>query len=129
MLQGKKILITGVSGLLAGGIADRIGRQNNMWGLARFTQPSSRERTEAAGVKTVRGDIAEGQFEGLPKNFEYILHMAADTEPGTQEVAMRQNTEATGLLMNHFRSVKAFLFVSNSSLYLDNADPMHKYLE
>jgi UDP-glucuronate 4-epimerase len=129
MLEGRKILVTGVSGLLAGGIADQIGRYNDMWGIARFTQPGSRERVEAAGVKTVVGDIAEGQFDGLPDDFEYVLHIAANTKPGTQEVAMRNNAEATGLLMHRFRNVKAFLFVSNSSLLLDNPDPLHRYLE
>ena len=130
MLKGHRILLTGLTGQVAGAFAEQLGPVNEVWGLARYTKPGSRERVEKAGVKAVVGDFAKGEFPAdMPTSFDYVIHVAANTKPGTAEVGMTQNAEGSGLLMYHFRDCKAFLFVSNSSLYLDNPDPMHKYVE
>jgi len=130
MLKNQRMLITGLTGLIGGGITDRLAAHNEIWGLARYSNPGSRERLEALGVRTVKGDIAQGEFHGLPEEpLDVVLHIAADTRPGVAETAMTQNPEATALLMHRFRDCKAFLFVSNSSLYLDNPDPLHAYRE
>lgn len=52
-LSGKKILITGATGQVAGPIAHTLARDNEVWCLARFTKPGSRAALEAHGIKTV----------------------------------------------------------------------------
>jgi UDP-glucuronate 4-epimerase len=129
MLQGHKILLTGITGQVGGALAKSLGPHNDVWGIARFSQPGTREQAESHGLKTVLGDLSKSEFDELPSNFDYVIHSAANTRPGTAEVAMVHNPEATGFLMHHCRHVKAFMHVSNSSLYLDDPDPLHKYVE
>ncbi len=130
MLKDKKILITGLTGLIGGGITDQIAAYNEIWGLARYTNPGSRERLDALGVKTVKGDFSKGEFAGLPDEpFDIVVHLAAATHPGVAEVGMVQNPEGTALLMYRLRNCKSFIYVSNSSLLLDNPDPLHLYKE
>jgi len=100
-----------------------------MWGLARYTKPGSREATEALGVRPVVGDFTQGQFDEVPDDFDYVLHFAAATRPGTAEAGMVQNAEGAGLLMHHCRKAKAFLQISTNSVYSDNPDPFHAYKE
>ncbi len=129
MLQGHKILMTGLTGQVGGTFADQLAPHNELWGLARYSEAGSRERLDKIGVKTVKGDFAKNEFADLPSDFDYVIHLAADTKPGTAEVGMVQNAEGTGWMMHRFRTAKAFMYVSNNSLYLDNPDPDHKYLE
>jgi nucleoside-diphosphate-sugar epimerase len=129
MLTGKKILLTGLTGQVGGTFADALAPHNEVWGLARFSNPGSREHAEAAGVKTVVGDLAENDFGDAPDYVDYVIHLAANTKPGTAEVGMRINAEGAGFLMHRYRGAKAFIYVSNNSLYADNPDPMHAYKE
>lgn len=129
MLKGKKILLTGLTGQVGGAFADQLAPHNEVWGLARFTRPGSRERAEQAGVHTLVGDYTTGDFPDHPNDIDYVVHVAANTKPGTAEIGMVQNAEGTGLLMHRFRNVKAFIHVSASGCYLDQPDPMHKYCE
>jgi nucleoside-diphosphate-sugar epimerase len=65
----------------------------------------------------------------VPDDLDCVVHLAANTKPGTAEVAMTQNAEGTGFLMHRCRNAKVFIYVSNNSLYADNPDPMHRYKE
>lgn len=126
MLKGKRILITGATGQIGGSIADRIAPHNELWAFARFSAPGSRERLERLGVKCVYGDLAKGEFGALPREFDHVIHLAANTKPGTAEVGMVQNAEATGLLMNHVRSSGDFLHVSTCGVYSDHLDDLER---
>ncbi len=129
MITGKRILLTGFTGQVAGAFADNLGPLNDIWGLARFTQPGSLEKAKAAGVKPVVGDYTKGEFDGIPTDVDYVIHVAASVRPGKAEVGMVANPEGTGLLMYHFRNCKAFVYASATGNYARNPDPMHKYLE
>ena len=52
MLSGEKILLTGPAGGIAFGIARALARDNEVWGIARFSDPAQRAEVEALGVKT-----------------------------------------------------------------------------
>lgn len=129
MLQGRRILLTGLTGQVGGTFADALAPHNEVFGLARFSRPGSREHAEARGVRTILGDLAENRLDGLPENLDLVIHLAANTKPGTAEVAMRENAEGTGFLMHRCRHAKGFIYVSNNSLYADHPDPMHRYVE
>ena len=129
MLRGHRIVLTGLTGQVGGTFADALARENEVWGLARFSRPGARERAEAAGIKTLRADFAENRFDGVPSDIDYVIHLAADTKPGSAETAIRQNAEATGFLMHRFQGAKAFIYASNSSLYADHPEPLHRYRE
>ena len=130
MLSGKKILVTGPAGQIAFPLAEWLARENEVWGVARFTVEGSQERVEAAGIRAVKADLTQGDLDALPTDFEYVLHLAADQSPGYDyDAAIRGNAEATGLLMSHCRKAKAMLVMSTHSVYKPHEDPMHVFHE
>jgi nucleoside-diphosphate-sugar epimerase len=127
MLEGKKILVTGPAGQIAFPLASTLARSNEVWGIARFTDPVSRERVESSGVKTHAGDLASGEFDGLPDDFDYVLHLATYRSGGLDyDQALRVNAEGTQLLLEHCRSSSAVLVMSTSEVYKPQADPHHR---
>jgi nucleoside-diphosphate-sugar epimerase len=125
LLSGEKILITGPAGRIAFGLARRLAAQNEVWGIARFSDPKSRAEVEALGVKTLAVDLASGSYEGLPTDFTYLLHIAADFSASDYDRAIRVNAEGTGLILQHCRSAKAALVMSTVTVYKPNPDPWH----
>ncbi|OHV47465.1 epimerase [Pseudofrankia sp. BMG5.36] len=128
-MTGEKILITGPAGRIAYGLARSLARENEVWGIARFTDPSSRAKVEALGVTTRAVDIADGPLDALPTDFTHLLHLAADFSADDYDRAIRVNAEATGRLLEHCRSAKAALVMSTVSTYKPHPDPWHAFQE
>ena len=142
MLSGEKILITGVSGQIAGPLARYLAKDNEVWGIARFRpaeaglirqvvdETDPRQLLEAAGIKTLPVDLTAGDFGELPTDFTYVLHLAVYQVEGLDyDAALRTNAEGTGLLMSHCRNAKAFMHMSTCSVYKPDPDPHHVYVE
>jgi nucleoside-diphosphate-sugar epimerase len=130
MLSGEKILVTGVTGVVAFPIAAKLAKDNEVWGLARFADGRARDRMAAAGIRPIAGDIGSGQFDGLPADFTYVLHFAwLRAELAQLEAAIRVNVEGAGLLLQHCRNAKAALVVSSMGVYSSHEDPLHAYRE
>jgi nucleoside-diphosphate-sugar epimerase len=130
MLSGEKILITGVAGMGPWPIAKMLARDNEVWGLARFSDPVQREKVAAAGIRPFAADLGSGQFEGLPTDFTYLLHFAwLRAELPQLEQALRVNVEGAGLILQHCRKAKGALVISGMGVYSPNADPLHLYSE
>ena len=129
MLKGEKILITGPAGRIAFPLAQSLVAENEVWGVARFSAPGSRERVDSIGVTTRALDIADAVFEGLPNDFTYLLHLAADFSDDDYDRALRVNAEATGFLLEHCRNVKAALVMSTLTTYAPHPDPWHAFRE
>lgn len=130
MLDGRKVLITGHTGRLGGSVAAALAPRCELWGLARYSAPGQREYWEAQGVHTVVGDYARDDLGALlPADFDYVLHIAANTYPQTMADGLRDNAEGVGLLMSHCRHASAFLHVSTVGVYTPNPDPRHHHLE
>src|SRR6059058_468087 len=73
-LSGKRILVTGVTGMVAGPMAARLAVDNTVYGAARFADPAAREMHEAAGVSTVRIDLERGELDEVSGDLDYVLH-------------------------------------------------------
>ncbi|WP_336882544.1 NAD(P)-dependent oxidoreductase [Rhodococcus globerulus] len=130
MLSGEKILVTGAAGQIAFPIARELGANNEVWGLARFTKPQDRQRLVDAGITPVKGDVGSGGFAGLPTDFTYVVHLAANQAPGWDyDAAIRSNAEGTGLLLQHCRSAKGALVMSTHSVYRPQEDPLYVFTE
>ncbi|MBX6387764.1 MAG: NAD(P)-dependent oxidoreductase [Frankia sp.] len=129
MLSGEKILITGPAGRIAFGLARSLAPHNEVWGVARFSDPSTREKVEALGVTTRVVDIADGSFDELPTDFTILLHLAADFSANDYERAIRVNAEGTGRLLEHCRSAKRALVMSTITTYKPHPDPWHAFRE
>jgi nucleoside-diphosphate-sugar epimerase len=130
VLEGKKILVTGPAGQIAFPLASMLAQSNEVWGIARFTDPGSREKVESVGVRAHPGDLATGEFAGLPDDFDFVLHLATYRSGGLDyDQALRVNAEGTQLLLEHCRSSAGVLVMSTSEVYKPQADPHHRYAE
>jgi nucleoside-diphosphate-sugar epimerase len=129
MLSGEKILVTGPGGQIAFGLAATLAKNNEVWGLARFSKPAERAKVEALGVKTLSVDLETPDFSETPRDFTYLVHLAMALEPNDYDRALRINAEGTGLLMSHCRSVKGALVMSTMSVYKPHPDPWRPFVE
>ena len=129
MLSGEKILITGPAGKIAWHVTKKLARDNEVWGIARFSDPAQRDEVEALGVKTRKVDLYECDFGDLPRDFTYLVHIAINFENGSYDRAIRTNAESCGLLLEHCRKAKAALVMSTLSVYKPHPDPWHAFRE
>lgn len=122
-MRDAKILITGPTGQLATPIARALAADNEVWGIARFTNPAAREALEKAGVRCETVNLATGDFSALPSDFDYVLNLAV-AKSGNWDKDLGANAESVGLLMSHCRGAKAFLHCSSAAVYdPPNQDP------
>jgi nucleoside-diphosphate-sugar epimerase len=132
VIDGEKVLVTGPAGQIAFPLCARLAERNEVWGVARFSEPGSRERVEALGVTTRVVDLGDGDLAGagVPDDFTLVLHLAAYLAAGHDyDAAVRVNGEGTGLLLTHCRSARAALVMSTGSVYEPHPDPWHRYAE
>ncbi|AEV76785.1 nucleoside-diphosphate-sugar epimerase [Mycolicibacterium rhodesiae NBB3] len=128
MLSGEKILITGPGGRIAHGIAKTLAAHNEVWGIARFSDTAVRDEVEALGVTTRTVDLGTPDFSSVPRDFTYLLHIAADFGEDYEQ-GLRVNAEGTGLLLSHCRTAKAALVMSTVTVYKPHPDPWHAFAE
>ncbi|MBG6119966.1 MULTISPECIES: NAD-dependent epimerase/dehydratase family protein [unclassified Sphingobium] len=130
MLNGQKILVTGVGGAVATPLAAFLARNNEVWGAARFGDPSRREKVEAAGIRAVAIDLAGDDLSTLPTDFTHVLHLAwIRCTPGDFAMAARVNSQAAGRVIQHCRSACGILITSSTGVYSPHPDPYFRYRE
>src|ERR1700704_5535741 len=129
MLQGKKILVTGATGQIAGPIAENFAKDNEVWCAARFSDPKRKAELEAIGVKTFVWDMDSGDPSALPDDFTHVVHSALHVSPDYDE-SITNNAEASALLMQHCRKAVPFHRISITHVYKRHQDhPPHAYPE
>lgn len=115
-MRGSKILITGPTGQIAAPVARALAADNEVWGIARFTNRAARESLQEAGIHCQTVNLAAGDFTGLPDDFDYVLNLAV-AKSGNWDKDLAANAESVGLLMAHCRAAKAFLHCSSAAVY------------
>ena len=115
-LKGKKILVVGATGMVAGPIVRHLARDNDVFGAARFRNTGAREALEAEGVHTVTLDLSDPDFSVVPPGLDYVINLAVTHAPKFEK-ALAANAESLGLLMSHCRDVEAFLHCSSTGVY------------
>jgi nucleoside-diphosphate-sugar epimerase len=115
-MRDAKILITGPTGQVACPIAQALAADNEVWGIARFTNAAAREVLENSGVRCETVNLAAGDFTGIPADFDYVLNLAV-AKSGNWDKDLAANAESIGLLMAHCRNAKAFLHCSSAAVY------------
>jgi UDP-glucuronate 4-epimerase len=116
MIRGAKILITGPTGQVAKPVACALAPDNEVWGIARFTDAAARAGLEKAGVRCETVNLAAGDFTGVPSDFDYVINLAV-AKSGKWDKDLAANAESIGLLMAHCREAKAFLHCSSAAVY------------
>ena len=76
-ITGKRILVTGVTGWVAGPVAAALAANGNtVFGAARFRDAdATREPLEAQGVNTISIDLASGRFDEVPADIDLVLQL------------------------------------------------------
>ncbi|QLL05283.1 NAD-dependent epimerase/dehydratase family protein [Mycobacterium vicinigordonae] len=115
-MHDSKILITGATGQVATPIALAMAPDNEVWGIARFTDAAARAGLEQGGVRCETVNLAAGDFSGLPSDFDYVLNLAV-AKSGRWDKDLGANADSVGLLMAHCRTAKAFLHCSSAAVY------------
>jgi UDP-glucuronate 4-epimerase len=115
-MRDAKILITGPTGQVASPIAKALAADNEVWGIARFTDAAAREDLQKSGVRCETVNLAAGEFTAIPSDFDYVLNLAV-AKSGNWDKDLAANAESVGLLMAHCRNAKAFLHCSSGAVY------------
>lgn len=130
-MKNKKIVITGVTGLIALPVAKLLAADNEVWGLALFGEgeAAARASLEAAGVHCVPWNMANEPIPAsLPKGVTHVMHTAMLRETESYDAAIDVNSIAVARIMEHFRGIEAFLFISSTAIYKHLA-PDHRHKE
>ena len=129
-MEGEKVLITGATGKIGFPIARALAAHNDVWGAARFTDPSTRPRLESVGVRPLQLDVSGDDLDDLPGDFTYVFHGAVSPGEGEWRSTVETNAQASGRLLLHCRTAKGFVYCSTGSIYqyqgqrpLTEADP------
>lgn len=122
MLENAKILLTGPTSQVAWPIARALAPKNEIVGLARFRKPEERARLEAAGVRCVALDLACDPLDALPRDFDYVLHLAHTRLGSDFPHAVQVNAVGAGLILSHCRKAKAALVMSSFAVYSPPAE-------
>jgi UDP-glucuronate 4-epimerase len=117
-MNGARILITGLTGQVGEPVAKALAADNEVIGLARYSDPTVKQRLEDAGVACLPVDLAAGDLARVPTDVDYVLNFAvAHGSDKDWDRDITLNAEATGLLMEHCRNVRAFLHCSSTGVY------------
>jgi nucleoside-diphosphate-sugar epimerase len=115
-LTGKRILITGVTGQVAGPVAAELALTNTVFGAARFKDPAARAGLEAAGVTPVAIDLERADLDEVPSDLDHVLHFAvAKTNDFDRDLAA--NAEGVAFLIEKAAGVQSFLHCSSTAVY------------
>lgn len=126
MLSGEKVLITGVTGMVPLPIAEFLVRENEVWGIARFSDPEARAKVDGMGVTTRAIDLAKGDVSELPDDFTRVIHCAhTRMGPGDFVQAIQVNAIGAGLVLQHCRRAKSALVVSSGAVYSPRNDDVY----
>ncbi|MEO6717427.1 MAG: NAD(P)-dependent oxidoreductase [Novosphingobium sp.] len=115
-LSGKRVMVTGASGLVALPVAVELAKHNEVFALARWSDPAQQKLVEAAGAQAVTFDLAQEDLSALPKHVDVVINYAV-LPPNFGNMAYDVNTGATGRLARRYRDAEAFVHGSTGSLY------------
>ena len=114
-LSGQRILITGASGLVAFPVAVELAKHNEVFAVARFSDPEQSRMLERSGARPIAFDLANPDLSPLPESVDVVINYAV--LPPTQKTAYEVNAGATGRLARRYRNCAAFVHGSTGSLY------------
>jgi nucleoside-diphosphate-sugar epimerase len=115
VLSGKRVLITGASGVVAFPVAVELAKRNETHAVARFSDPEQKRRLELLGVRTITFDMANPDMSPLPQSIDVVINYGV--LPPTHPQAYEVNAGATGRLASRYRDCEAFVHGSTGSLY------------
>jgi nucleoside-diphosphate-sugar epimerase len=124
-LTGQRILVTGVTGQVAGPLArNLVAAGNTVYGTSRFADPAQREAVEADGIVPVSIDLETARLDEVPDGLDYVINMAVSKEQDFDR-ALAANAEGAAFLVEKAKGVKAFFHCSSCAVYEPNGQVPH----
>lgn len=119
--MGKKILVVGATGTVGEPIASAFAKDNQVFGVARFSDIEVRRRLERQGITCVAADLLAGDLSDVPTDCDHVLNFAVSYSPtGDFDYDLSINAEAAGLVMAHCAAATSFLHCSSTAVYADS---------
>jgi nucleoside-diphosphate-sugar epimerase len=115
LMTGKRVVITGASGLVALPVAVELAKTNEVYAVARFSDPKQKRLLDEAGARTITYDMADADMSALPKSADIVINYGV-LPPGHRDI-YEVNTGATGRLASRYRDCEAFIHGSTASVY------------
>jgi nucleoside-diphosphate-sugar epimerase len=115
-LTGKRILVTGATGMVGGPLAMALAADNTVFGGARFTNEQKRAELEASGATAVRVDVGSADFDEIPDDLDYVFNFAV-ARSNDWDADFAANVEGVALLMDRCQNVDAFFQCSTAGVY------------
>ncbi len=124
-LTGQRILVTGVTGQVAGPLArNLVAAGNTVYGTSRFADPAQRDAVEADGIVPVSIDLETARLDEVPDGLDYVINMAVSKEQDFDR-ALAANAEGAAFLVEKAKGVKAFFHCSSCAVYEPNGQVPH----
>ena len=119
VLSGEKILITGPAGQIAFPLARYLAADNEVWGIARFSDADEPgRRSTRSGSPPWCATSRPATSPACPTTSPTSCTSPRSRAPGLDfDHAITVNAEGTGLLLAHCRNAKAALVMSTHSVY------------
>jgi nucleoside-diphosphate-sugar epimerase len=114
-LSGRRVLVTGASGLVAFPVAVELAKSNEVYAVARFSDQEQKRMLEQAGAHPIAFDLADPDLSPLPESVDVVINYAV--LPPTHKDAYEVNAGTTGRLARRYRNCDAFVHGSTGSLY------------
>jgi UDP-glucuronate 4-epimerase len=115
LLSNRRVLVTGASGLVAFPVAMELAKTNEVYALARFSNPEQKRLLERAGAHTISFNLAEPDLSPLPRSVDVVINYAV--LPPNYKEHFDVNAAAVGRLARRYRDCEAFVQGSTGSLY------------
>ena len=124
-LTGKRILVTGVTGQVAGPLSRNLAAAGNtVFGTSRFADPAARDAVAAGGVTPIAIDLESATFDEIPDDLDYVINMAvAKSNDFDRDLAA--NAEGVAFLIERVKGVEAFFHCSSCAVYEPNGHVSH----
>src|SRR5262249_21927509 len=119
-LSGRRILLTGATGMVGAPPAHALARENTVYGGARLTHAAARDGLVGAGVTPIRVDLGAADFAEIPSDVELVLNFAV-ARSNDWDADFAANVDGVALLMEHCAThcdrLGAFFHCSTAGVY------------
>ena len=119
-LEGRRILLTGATGMVGAPLAGALAAANTVYGGARFSRAAARDALTATGVTPVRVDLGSSDFSEVPDDVDVVLNFAV-ARSNDWDADFAANVDGVASLMEHCAAhcpqLSAFFQCSTAGVY------------